>query len=81
MATLAQLRTDVRALLGDASSEAASWSDSQVDAAINQACLDYCEKTGVSYLEVMITSDDQGFVTLLNPYIDVNRVIYEWANS
>lgn len=90
MATLAELTTATRALVGDVvrlSSGGAvlagpqTWTDAQIQDAINQACLDYCEKTGVSYLEVMITSDDQGFVTLLNPYIDVNRVIYEWANS
>ncbi len=74
MATLAELRTEVRELLGDSNQDAFSWSESNVDAAINQACLNYCEKTGVTYMETVITADAQGMVTLPNPAIDVHRV-------
>ncbi len=76
MATLAQLRADVRALLGDASSEAASWSDAQVDAAINQACLDYCEKKDVAYVETVVSSDANGIATLPDTCIQALRVMH-----
>ena len=75
MATLAELRTDVRELLGDSSSEATSWSDDQMNAAINQACLDYCEKTGVSYVETTLTANPNGVVVLPSPSMKTCRVM------
>jgi hypothetical protein len=73
--TLAQLREEVRELLGDPSADSNTWSDDQIDMAINQAILDYCEKTGVSYVESDVSSDGNGMVTLPNPYVRVVRLL------
>jgi hypothetical protein len=74
MAILPDIRIKVRELLGDAPSNATSWSDAQIDAAINQACLDYCVKTGVSYIEESVPVND-GSILLPVGAISVQRVI------
>jgi hypothetical protein len=75
MTAFAQLQTDVRDLIGDPSSQSNTWTDDQVKDAINAAVLNYCEKTGVTYVETELTSDAGGLVTLPGPAIDVHRVL------
>ena len=80
MANLLDIRTMTRELIGD-SVMSQTWTDAQLNKAINDACLNYFEKIGVGYMEVLLPANSQGMVTLPLPYIDVKRVIYEWANS
>ena len=76
MATFDQLQNDVRDLAGDPSSEANTWTPEQINTAINAAVLDYCKKTGVSYVETMISVDSTtGMVTLPTPSLEIHRVM------
>ncbi len=73
MATFAQLQTDVQEFVGD--SQADSWTPAQYKAAVNAAILNYCEKTGVTYVETNITSNAEGMVHLPDPVLSVRRVM------
>lgn len=72
--TFAQIQADTRDLLGDAG-VTDTWTPEQVQAAVNAAILNYCEKTGVTYVETSVQATSGGMVTLPTPALDVRRVI------
>ena len=74
--TLAQLRDEVRDLLGDPAANSTTWSDEQITLAINQAILNYCEKTCVTYLESLVWCGWNGMATLPDSYCKVVRVLH-----
>lgn len=72
--TLLTLRTLTRALVGDPLEESNSWSDAEVDAAVNFSILNYCEKTDCTYTEEPI-SFGGGSAFVPAPYIRIERVL------
>jgi len=73
--TLAQVRDEVRTLIGDAPALATAFSDASCNAAINFAVMHYFRITGKSYVENTLTKSGDTF-PLPNSYIEVNRAGY-----
>jgi len=74
MATLATLRADVRDLVGDPVAQSNTYTDAQVDAAIQIAIINYCEKTEATYNEKLFPVDGAGFITLDSTVLNPKRV-------
>ena len=72
----ADIEQSVRDLVGDPLKETITFSSEQVDQAIHFACMNYCQKTRVSYQEDSIPMDGSGKVKMLNQYIEIIRVKY-----
>lgn len=73
--TLAQVRDEVRTLIGDAPALATAFSDASCNAAINFAVMHYFRLTGKSYTENTLSKSGDTF-PLPNSYIEVNRAGY-----
>ena len=73
--TLAQVRDEVRTLIGDAPSLATAFSDASCNAAINFAVMHYFRITGKSYVENTLTKAGDTYPSP-NSYIEVNRAGY-----
>lgn len=74
--TLLDLRTKLRALVGDPLAESNTWSDTECNEAINFAVLNYCEKTDCSYTEEPATFS-VGEAPVPSAYIRIERVIWD----
>lgn len=79
--TLAELRFDLRTLLGDAQSISVSWSDQAMNQALNYAVQLYLKLTEKSYTEYSLSVTTTGKFQLPNAYMQVDRIGFGSPNQ
>ena len=81
MTTLLQFRTQMRDILGDPLATSTTFSDTQLNDAVNHAILKYCQITGATYKEASATTDSSGIAAMPSSAIRAVRVITTTAGQ